>query len=73
MQHAPIHYQNPESHDVYRTQPAWEALRPDGTPVVTTAAGSKRSYADYGMEDFFTDVKKRRVNPAYDSRRSPSV
>lgn len=69
MQHAPIHYESPESHDVYRIQPPWEALRADGSSVTTTAAGSKRSYADYGMEEFFTDVKKRRVNPSYDPRR----
>ena len=71
IQHAPIHYQSPESStEVYsRIQPPWEALRPDGTPVTTTAAGSKRAYADYEMQEFFTDVKKRRVAPAYDPRR----
>lgn len=30
-------------------------------------SGTKRSH-DYTVDDFFTDVKKRRVNPAYDSR-----
>ena len=71
IQHAPIHYQSPESStEVYgRIQPSWEALRPDGTSVTTTAAGSKRTYADYDMQEFFTDVKKRRVAPAYDPRR----
>ena len=69
MQHAPIHYQPAESGEAYRIQPPWEALRSDGSAVTTTAAGSKRSYADYEMQEFFTDVKKRRVAPAYDPRR----
>lgn len=73
MQHAPIHYQPPVSDggDAYRIQPPWEALRADGSSVTTTAAGagSKRSFADYEMQEFFADVKKRRVAPAYDPRR----
>ncbi|KAJ6575352.1 hypothetical protein B0H19DRAFT_1128263 [Mycena capillaripes] len=32
-----------------------------------TTTGSKRSH-DYGVEDFFTDMKKRRLSPAYDPR-----
>lgn len=41
-------------------------LRPDGNNSVPT--GSKRSH-DYNVDDFFTDMKKRRVNPSYDPRR----
>ncbi|KAJ7651718.1 hypothetical protein DFH06DRAFT_1420569, partial [Mycena polygramma] len=32
-----------------------------------TTTGSKRSH-DYGVEDFFTDMKKRRLSPNYDPR-----
>jgi hypothetical protein len=45
--------------------PSWEVLRPEGTTTVST--GSKRSH-DYNVDDFFTDMKKRRVNPSYDPR-----
>ncbi|KAI0053453.1 hypothetical protein FA95DRAFT_1592200 [Auriscalpium vulgare] len=44
--------------------PTWETLRPDGTSTPST--GSKRAH-DYGVEEFFSDVKKRRVIPSYDS------
>lgn len=46
--------------------PSWEVLRRDGTtgPV---SAGTKRSH-DYNMDEFFFDMKKRRVNPSYDPR-----
>ncbi|KAF8078830.1 transcription factor PacC [Lyophyllum atratum] len=44
---------------------SWETLRPDENASVPT--GSKRSH-DYSVDDFFTDMKKRRVNPAYDPR-----
>ncbi|KAH8099334.1 hypothetical protein BXZ70DRAFT_1009148 [Cristinia sonorae] len=59
-------------HDMYGVHnhqlPSWEVLRPDGSSSSAGAAntGAKRSY-DYGVGDFFTDVKKRRVNPAYDT------
>ncbi|KAJ7751257.1 transcription factor PacC [Mycena maculata] len=36
-------------------------------PWDSTTTGSKRSH-DYGVEDFFTDMKKRRLSPAYDPR-----
>lgn len=49
--------------------PTWDAMRSDGSSV---HAGSKRSH-DYGVEEFFTDMKKRRVNPAYDGRKSDIV
>ncbi|OBZ79846.1 hypothetical protein A0H81_01475 [Grifola frondosa] len=44
--------------------PTWEVLPEDisGRP---TQGSAKRSY-DYSVDDFFTDVKKRRVTPAYD-------
>ncbi|KAJ7170106.1 hypothetical protein C8R46DRAFT_1350008 [Mycena filopes] len=32
-----------------------------------TSTGSKRSH-DYSVDDFFTDMKKRRLSPAYDPR-----
>ncbi|TFY72796.1 hypothetical protein EVG20_g233, partial [Dentipellis fragilis] len=44
--------------------PTWETLRPDGSSTPST--GAKRSH-DYAVDDFFADVKKRRVNPSYDS------
>lgn len=57
------HSHHPSSaHDIYlQNQPAWEASRSE------SLIGSKRSY-DYGVDNFFTDVKKRRVNPSYDPR-----
>ncbi|KAI9454160.1 hypothetical protein BJY52DRAFT_774192 [Lactarius psammicola] len=46
--------------------PSWETLRPDGSSAPST--GIKRSH-DYAVavEDFFQDVKKRRVSPSYNS------
>ncbi|KAI0003793.1 hypothetical protein BJV74DRAFT_811738 [Russula compacta] len=46
--------------------PTWETLRSDGSSAPST--GIKRSH-DYtiAVEDFFQDVKKRRVIPSYDS------
>jgi hypothetical protein len=46
--------------------PTWDAIRSDGSYAAVT--GAKRSH-DYVVDDFFTDVKKRRVNPAYDPRK----
>ncbi|KAJ3483376.1 hypothetical protein NLJ89_g12068 [Agrocybe chaxingu] len=45
--------------------PAWEVMRND-PPSVST--GSKRAHDSYNVDDFFTDMKKRRVNPSYDPR-----
>ena len=63
--HTPAHphsHHPPSAHDIYlQNQPAWEATRTE------SLIGSKRSF-DYGVDDFFTDVKKRRVNPSYDPR-----
>ncbi|THH33446.1 hypothetical protein EUX98_g764 [Antrodiella citrinella] len=74
--HSPIHFAVADpthsSHDLYAVQshqqlPSWEVLRPDGSSGSTSAStGAKRGF-DYGVGDFFTDVKKRRVNPAYDT------
>ncbi|OCH89569.1 hypothetical protein OBBRIDRAFT_732486 [Obba rivulosa] len=47
--------------------PSWDTYPSDGPSVRSTQiSGAKRSYNDYSVDDFFTDVKKRRVNPAYD-------
>ncbi|THV07605.1 hypothetical protein K435DRAFT_741949, partial [Dendrothele bispora CBS 962.96] len=65
---APHHHHSQHhnrSDDVYLQNniPPWEVLRSE--PV---SAGSKRSHDDYSVDDFFTDMKKRRVNPSYDPR-----
>ncbi|KAG6866057.1 hypothetical protein C0991_009154 [Blastosporella zonata] len=63
--------QHPHSHDHFlqNQQLSWENVQPVST-------GSKRSH-DY-IDEFFTDMKKRRMNPSYDSReqiffKSPSL
>ncbi|KAF8807786.1 hypothetical protein BYT27DRAFT_7098821 [Phlegmacium glaucopus] len=57
------HAHHPSSaHEIYlqnQPLPAWEVLRSE------PSIGSKRSH-DYSVDDFFTDMKKRRVNPSYD-------
>ncbi|KAI0673703.1 hypothetical protein C8Q78DRAFT_1018519 [Trametes maxima] len=56
------------SRGMYRIQPplsTWTVLPEDVQGRSVPVSGSKRSY-DYSMDDFFTDVKKRRVSPAYD-------
>ncbi|KAI0778748.1 hypothetical protein BD413DRAFT_464858 [Trametes elegans] len=53
---------------LYRIQPplpTWEVLPEDVHGRSVPVSGAKRSY-DYSVDDFFTDVKKRRVTPAYD-------
>ncbi|KAI0660637.1 hypothetical protein C8Q70DRAFT_913315 [Cubamyces menziesii] len=53
---------------IYRIQPplpTWEVLPEDVQGRSIPVSGAKRSY-DYSVDDFFTDVKKRRVTPAYD-------
>ncbi|KAL1951129.1 hypothetical protein VTO73DRAFT_278 [Trametes versicolor] len=53
---------------LYRIQPplpTWEVLPEDMQGRSVPVSGAKRSY-DYSVDDFFTDVKKRRVTPAYD-------
>ncbi|KAL6307717.1 hypothetical protein BKA93DRAFT_823067 [Sparassis latifolia] len=73
IEHAPVHYRPTESPDSKRhlyhmpnTLPTWEVLATNDT-TARASGGAKRSHGDY-MDDFFTDVKKRRVNPAYDPR-----
>ncbi|KAF9477510.1 hypothetical protein BDN70DRAFT_994884 [Pholiota conissans] len=59
--HASHHHAS--SHDLFlhnQHPSSW-----DVQPSVST--GSKRSH-DYNVDDFFTDMKKRRVNPSYDPR-----
>ncbi|KAI1793161.1 hypothetical protein LXA43DRAFT_886350 [Ganoderma leucocontextum] len=58
-----------DRNQMYRVQqqlPTWEVLAEDVHSRSVPVSGTKRSY-DYTVDDFFTDVKKRRVNPAYDS------
>lgn len=67
--HPSAHSHHP-SHDMFMSNqpiPPWEVLRPEGSSSVSV--GSKRSH-DYGagVDEFFTDMKKRRVNPSYDPR-----
>ncbi|TBU49317.1 hypothetical protein BD309DRAFT_986623 [Dichomitus squalens] len=53
---------------MYRVQsqlPTWEVLAEDVQNRSAPVSGSKRSY-DYTVDEFFADVKKRRVTPAYD-------
>ena len=52
--------------------PSWEVLADDVSARNVPVSGSKRSY-DYTVDEFFTDVKKRRVNPAYDTRTYSST
>ena len=55
-----MHPHHSSSHDMFMHNQAqsWD---------VPQSAGSKRGH-DYNVEDFFTDMKKRRVNPSYDPR-----
>ncbi|TFK77306.1 hypothetical protein BDN72DRAFT_807992 [Pluteus cervinus] len=69
LTHASLHsHSHHQSSDVYLQHqlPSWEVLRSEA-PATSAPTGSKRSH-DYNVEDFFTDVKKRRVTPAYDPR-----
>ncbi|KAI0714972.1 hypothetical protein C8Q76DRAFT_618792 [Earliella scabrosa] len=53
---------------MYRVQqqlPTWEVLTDDIPHRSIPVSGSKRGY-DYAVDEFFSDVKKRRVTPAYD-------
>jgi hypothetical protein len=46
------------------SHPTWDTLR----PAPSVSAGTKRSH-DYAVEEFFTDMKKRRLTPSYDPRK----
>ncbi|RDX51859.1 hypothetical protein OH76DRAFT_1346022 [Lentinus brumalis] len=53
---------------MYRVQPqlpTWEVLADELPNRSVPVSGSKRAF-EYTVDDFFTDMKKRRVNPAYD-------
>ncbi|KAJ7631187.1 hypothetical protein FB45DRAFT_917781 [Roridomyces roridus] len=51
-----------------RRSPTDEMFMPH-QPWDTTATGSKRAHGDdFAVEEFFTDMKKRRVSPSYDPR-----
>jgi hypothetical protein len=65
--HAHSH-QSHSSHDVFlpnHPMPSWDTMR-NGQASVPT--GSKRAHDGYNVDDFFTDMKKRRVAPSYDPR-----
>jgi len=65
--HAHSH-QSHSSHDVFlpnHPMPSWDTLR-NGQGSVPT--GSKRAHDGYNVDDFFNDMKKRRVAPSYDPR-----
>jgi len=56
------------SPDLFLHHQPWETLRHEaGTTSIPT--GSKRTH-EYSFDDFFSDMKKRRVNPSYDNRRN---
>ncbi|KIK70767.1 hypothetical protein GYMLUDRAFT_32817 [Collybiopsis luxurians FD-317 M1] len=58
--HSPLH----DNVFLHNHASSWDALRSDTNHV---SVGSKRSHEhDYSVDDFFTDMKKRRVNPSYD-------
>lgn len=53
--------------------PTWEVLRDDGSSGgLPTGAGGGMKRSHDAVEEFFTDMKKRRVNPSYDPRQYPS-
>jgi hypothetical protein len=61
LNHARHH---PVSADIFHEPSIWQPTRDDGAVI-----GSKRSHHDeYYIDDLLTDVKKRRVDPVYDSR-----
>ncbi|TDL28235.1 hypothetical protein BD410DRAFT_894317 [Rickenella mellea] len=67
------HHRHSQSSDfALSTQlPSWQILRDDGSQAPAAAsAGAKRSHDTAAIDDFFTDMKKRRVNPRYDPRQS---
>ncbi|KDR85408.1 hypothetical protein GALMADRAFT_132105 [Galerina marginata CBS 339.88] len=65
--HPHSHHHHQPSHDMFmQSNPplsSWDVLRSD-----SVSTGSKRSHSDYNVDDFFSDMKKRRVNPSYDPR-----
>lgn len=78
----PHHHQYSQSRDFWgavgavgggaASLPMWEVLRDDGTAALSSGAGGMKRSHDNVVEDFFQDMKKRRVNPSYDNRTSLS-
>lgn len=73
IEQAAVRYPSAESAPVrghpYHLQaqlPTWEVLTVDGSQSRTSGSSSKRTHDEYSVDDFFTDVKKRKVNPSYD-------
>ena len=64
LAHSSAHHHH-SSHDPFMSNQisSWD-LRVDQSSIPT---GSKRAH-DYNVDDFFSDMKKRRVNPSYDPR-----
>ncbi|PPQ67163.1 hypothetical protein CVT25_005764 [Psilocybe cyanescens] len=64
--HPHSHHHHQGSHELFmqsnQSMPAWDVS-------ASVSTGSKRSH-DYNVDDFFTDMKKRRVNPSYDPHPS---
>lgn len=58
------------AHEMFMQQnhPSWEVLHDDGSSGAVSA-GTKRSH-DLSVDEFVSDMKKRRVAPAYDPRES---
>ncbi|KAG7452412.1 uncharacterized protein BT62DRAFT_302372 [Guyanagaster necrorhizus] len=67
LSHQVAHHVSP-SDDLHMLHqlPPWEDLRTDD-PSSSVSTGSKRPHC-YNIDDFFSDMKKRRVNPSYDPR-----
>ncbi|KAF4622999.1 hypothetical protein D9613_002172 [Agrocybe pediades] len=64
--HPHSHHHHQSSHELFLQQP--NQAMPSWDVQASVSAGSKRSH-DYGnVDEFFNDMKKRRVNPSYDSR-----
>ena len=79
MVHPAAYGVHPASHprivpgDHYSHHPTWETMRPDGSVAPSSGLGMKRSHDYAAVDDFITDVKKRRLVPSYNSRYLLSV
>ncbi|PPQ71128.1 hypothetical protein CVT24_009864 [Panaeolus cyanescens] len=67
--HPHHHHHHQSSHDMFMPNPShmpsWEVMRSESSSVPT---GSKRAHDYNPVDEFFIDMKKRRVNPSYDPR-----
>ncbi|VDB86601.1 unnamed protein product [Peniophora sp. CBMAI 1063] len=74
MVHPSAYGVHPASHprmvpaDHYSHHPTWETMRPDGSVAQSSGLGMKRSHDYAAVDDFITDVKKRRLVPSYNSQ-----